>query len=144
MSPSAILLNGYSPASVDQEIRRSSIESDLADLRRRIAEIDNDDDNREADVVTNVGAVALNDEILEQLTNESIPSEQSVSDDRDGSEEYPAASEASAASGISDVGTDIKIDLEDLPSDVVDVLRQALSGISSAEKVNAGIDCPVE
>lgn len=134
LSPSAILLNGYSPATVDQEIRRSSIESDLADLRRRLAEIDVDDDD--ANKINNAKAntqplTTAVDDSLEQNSNESIASERSIFDD--GSGEEPTASDASITSYKTNFETDINIDLEDLPADVVDVIRQALVGSEAKE-----------
>lgn len=127
LSPSAILLNGYSPATVDQEVRRSSIEADLADLRKRLTEIDSEDAEEHTDRRQTESKPRHSDKIsdaLERLTNESMHSERTMSDDYSG--DGVSASETSAMSKRSDINADVNIDLDDLPTEVANVIRQAL------------------
>lgn len=132
LSPSAILLKGYSPASVDHEIRKSSIGTDLTDLRRRLAEIDDDSKRETGETVDKAATVAESLE-LEQLSNTSAISEQSMPTDFDESSEYPTGSDTRSNSDRLEADRndkDIKIDLDYLPADVVTMIREALNGVN--------------
>lgn len=132
LSPSTILLKGYSPATVDQQIRKSSIESDLADLRLRMAEID-DDSKRPADEENDSAATVAESLELEQMSNASAISEQSIATDFDESSECPTESDTSPNSDKLEsdkIHKDFKIDLDDLPAEVVNVIRDALNGVN--------------
>lgn len=112
LSPSSILLKGYTPSMVDQEIRRSSIKADIADLRRRMSEID----------------------LVEKDKHLSEPS--------DFDESFSTRSEIPSESESSDIALNTginKIDLDDFPPDVVSIMKEVLNGIDSNQK---GDDVP--
>lgn len=133
LSPASILLNGYSPGNVDQEIRRSSIEADIVDLRRRMGEIVTDENGDMVDGTPHDGSVLS---VLERVATAS-----NTSDNEEGDECGETRSEIPTESDASDFDRINKIDLNDLPADVVSVLREALNGIACDDGADAD-ECP--
>lgn len=118
LSSASILLNGYSAANVDQETRRSSIEKDVAALRRHIDDIDRNVETAERTQPNGHSPT------LEPMTGGTNISE---------------TVDCETRSEVSDFDSINKIDIEDLPDDVVSILREALNGIAcndGADDVN--------
>lgn len=105
----------------------------MADLRRRLAEIDDDSKRVTGEAADSAVTVAESLE-LEQISNTSAISEQSMPTDFDESSECPTGGSDTTPNSdrleIDKNGKDIKIDLDDLPADVVTMIREALNGVN--------------
>lgn len=140
LSPSTILLNGYTPASVDQDTKET-IGKELDELRRRLADVP--DEEFDPQVGSESGgtgdqgtgaSLESNISEMERITNSSVGSEYTASSECGRRGKRPCRSDSSSEYGTSDRRDEPKLDrldLEDLPGDVVDVIREALKGVNS-------------
>lgn len=144
------MLNGYTPASVDQDTKET-IGKELDELRRRLADVpDGEFDPQvgsESGGTGDQGTGAFlesNISEVERITNSSVGSEYrcpigqefwvqgyTASSECGRRGKRPCRSDSSSEYGTSDRRDELKLDLEDLPGDVVDVIREALKGTNT-------------